>query len=104
MFRDWFAAFQADHPGVEIEWIDKKGPTCRRSTRPSSPPARRPTCVDMQGGSARIRRPGRAARPDAVSHRASGREGPVQPGLPEDWVWEGKNWLVPFYVTKTLLF
>ena len=26
LFKQWFATFQAQHPGVEIEWLDKKGP------------------------------------------------------------------------------
>jgi hypothetical protein len=42
-FNKQFAAFKDNHPGVEIEWLDKKGPSCRCSIRPSSSPARPPT-------------------------------------------------------------
>jgi ABC-type glycerol-3-phosphate transport system substrate-binding protein len=44
MFKRWFAAFTAEHPGVEIEWLDKMGPDL--------PQARRPTCWICRAASA----------------------------------------------------
>src|SRR5437016_9426638 len=43
LFKEEFADFRAANPGVEIEWLDKKAPSCRLSIRLNSSPARRRT-------------------------------------------------------------
>jgi hypothetical protein len=35
LFKEEFADFQKANPGVEIEWLDKKGPAFRHSTKPN---------------------------------------------------------------------
>ena len=39
----WIKDFTATRPGVSVQWLDKKGPTCRHSIRPSLSRVRRRT-------------------------------------------------------------
>jgi len=105
MFKRWFAAFQAEHPGVEIEWLDKKGPDVPPFYQTQLAAGSPPDVVDLQGGlgieyaaqgALLDLSPYLAAHPDVKAR--------FNPDYLKNWVWEGKTWLVPFYVCKTLLF
>ncbi|HEX4369259.1 MAG TPA: sugar ABC transporter substrate-binding protein [Rhodopila sp.] len=105
LFKTWFAEFGKLHPGVEIEWLDKKGPDLPPFYQTQLAAGTPPDVVDLQGGI-------------GVEYAAQGALLDLTPYLkahPDvkarfnadylgNWVWEGKNWLVPFYVAKTLLF
>jgi ABC-type glycerol-3-phosphate transport system substrate-binding protein len=105
LFKTWFAEFGKLHPGVEIEWLDKKGPDLTPFYQTQLAAGTPPDVVDLQGGI-------------GVEYAAQGALLDLTPYLTEhpdvkgrfdadymgNWVWQGKNWLVPFYVAKTLLF
>jgi ABC-type glycerol-3-phosphate transport system substrate-binding protein len=105
MFKVWFAEFGKAHPGVEIEWLDKKGPDLPPFYQTQLAAGTPPDVVDLQGGI-------------GVEYAAQGALLDLTPYLTahpdvkarfntdylNNWVWDGKNWLVPFYVAKTLLF
>ncbi len=50
MLKRWFAAFKAEHPGVEIEWLDKKGPDVPPFYQTQLAGGTPPDVVDLQGG------------------------------------------------------
>src|SRR5580692_11781761 len=75
LFKTEFAEFKAANPGVEIEWLDKKGPDL---------PAFYQT--QIVAGTA----------PDVADRFNQDYLG--------GWAYKGKTYLLPFYVAKTLLF
>jgi ABC-type glycerol-3-phosphate transport system substrate-binding protein len=105
LFKVWFTEFGKLHPGVEIEWLDKKGPDLTPFYQTQLAAGTPPDVVDLQGGI-------------GVEYAAQGALLDLTPYLNEhpdvkerfdldylgNWLWQGKNWLVPFYVAKTLLF
>jgi ABC-type glycerol-3-phosphate transport system substrate-binding protein len=105
MFKSWFTEFGRAHPGVEIEWLDKKGPDLPPFYQTQLAAGTPPDVVDLQGGigieyaaqgALLDLTPYLTARPDVKAR--------FNVDYLNNWVWEGKNWLVPFYVAKTLLF
>ena len=49
LFKEEFAEFQAAHPGVEIEWLDKKGPDLPAFYQTQLVAGTAPDIVDLQG-------------------------------------------------------
>lgn len=105
LFKSWFTSFSKMHPNVEIEWLDKKGPDLTPFYQTQLAAGTPPDVVDLQGGigieyaaqgALLDLTPYLAAHPDVKSR--------FDPDYLGNWVWQGKNWLVPFYVAKTLLF
>ncbi len=105
MFKRWFAAFQAEHPGVEIEWLDKKGPDVPPFYQTQLAAGSPPDVVDLQGGIG-VEYAAQGALLDLTPYLAANPEVKARynPDYLNNWVWEAKNWLVPFYIAKTLLF
>jgi ABC-type glycerol-3-phosphate transport system substrate-binding protein len=105
MFKRWFAAFTAEHPGVEIEWLDKKGPDVPPFYQTQLAAGSPPDVVDLQGGIG-IEYAAQGALLDLTPYLTAHPDvrARFNPDYLHNWVWEGKNWLVPFYVAKTLLF
>jgi len=105
MFKKWFAAFRAEHPGVEIEWLDKKGPDVPAFYQTQLAGGTPPDVVDLQGGIG-IEYAAQGALLDLTPYLAAHPDVKARynPDYLKNWVWEGKNWLVPFYVAKSLLF
>jgi len=105
MFKRWFAAFTAEHPGVEIEWLDKKGPDLPPFYQTQLAAGTPPDVLDLQGGIG-IEYAAQGALLDLTPYLTAHPD--VRARFNQDylnnWVWEGKTWLVPFYVAKTLLF
>jgi ABC-type glycerol-3-phosphate transport system substrate-binding protein len=105
LFKTWFADFQKLHPGVEIEWLDKKGPDLTPFYQTQLAAGTPPDVVDLQGGIG-IEYAAQGALLDLTPYLTAHPD--VKARFDTDylnnWVWEGKNWLVPFYVCKTLLF
>lgn len=105
LFKVWFTEFGKLHPGVEIEWLDKKGPDLPPFYQTQLAAGTPPDVVDLQGGigieyaaqgALLDLTPYLTAKPDVKAR--------FNADYMKNWVWEGKNWLVPFYVAKTLLF
>jgi len=105
MFKRWFAAFRAEHPGVEIEWLDKKGPDVPPFYQTQLAAGSPPDVVDLQGGIG-IEYAAQGALLDLTPYLTANPEVKARYNADylNNWVWQGKNWLVPFYVAKTLLF
>jgi ABC-type glycerol-3-phosphate transport system substrate-binding protein len=105
MFKQWFAEFTSAHPGVEIEWLDKKGPDLPPFYQTQLAAGTPPDVVDLQGGIG-IEYAAQGALLDLTPYLKARPEvkGRFNADYLNNWVWDGKNWLVPFYVAKTLLF
>ena len=105
MFKTWFADFSKANGGVDIEWLDKKGPDLPPFYQTELAAGTPPDVVDLQGGIG-IEYAAQGALLDLTPYLTAHPD--VKARFNQDylnnWVWEGKNWLVPFYIAKTLLF
>jgi ABC-type glycerol-3-phosphate transport system substrate-binding protein len=105
MFKVWFADFSKANGGVDIEWLDKKGPDLPPFYQTQLAAGTPPDVVDLQGGIG-IEYAAQGALLDLTPYLTAHPD--VKARFNQDylnnWVWEGKNWLVPFYIAKTLLF
>jgi ABC-type glycerol-3-phosphate transport system substrate-binding protein len=105
LFKDEFADFQKTHPGVEIEWLDKKGPDLPAFYQTQLVAGTAPDVVDLQGAL-------------WVEYAAGGALLDLSPYLAKEpdvaklynadylasWRYDGKTFMLPFYIAKTLLF
>ncbi len=105
LFKAVFADFKSANPGVEIEWLDKKGPDLPAFYQTQIVAGTPPDIVDIQGAL-------------WVSYAADGGLVDLTPYLQKEpdvakrfnqdylsgWVYKGKTYLLPFYVAKTLLY
>lgn len=105
LFKTEFAEFKAANPGVEIEWLDKKGPDLPAFYQTQIVAGTPPDIVDLQGAI-------------WVDYAANGGLVDLTPYLQKEpdvakrfnqdylsgWVYQGKTYLLPFYVAKTLLY
>jgi ABC-type glycerol-3-phosphate transport system substrate-binding protein len=100
----WIADFRRLHPDVTVEWFDKKGPEWGPFYQTQVVAGTAPDIIDTQGAI-------------WLEYAANGGLVDLTPFLQRDavkghynahflktWVYEGKNYMVPFYITKTLLF
>jgi ABC-type glycerol-3-phosphate transport system substrate-binding protein len=105
MFKSWFADFSKANGGVDIEWLDKKGPDLPPFYQTQLAAGTPPDVVDLQGGIG-IEYAAQGALLDLTPYLTAHPD--VKARFNQDylnnWVWEGKNWLVPFYIAKSLLF
>jgi len=103
--KAWIASFTATRPGVEVEWIDKKGPELPAYYQTQLAASTPPDVIDIQGALG-LEYAGQGALLDLSSRL--GAEGAIKSRFDQDylsnWVFEGKNYMVPYYVSKTLLF
>ena len=103
--KSWIQGFTATRPGVEIEWIDKKGPELPAYYQTQLAASTPPDVIDIQGALG-LEYAGQGALLDLSSRL--GAEAAVKSRYDQDylsnWVFEGKNYMVPYYVSKTLLF
>ena len=105
LIEGWIKRFQATRPGVEVEWLDKKGtefgPFYQTQLTAGTPP----DVINTQGAlgleyaaqGALLDLTPLFAKEAAVKNR-------YDANYLGNWVYEGKNYMVPFYITKTLLF
>jgi ABC-type glycerol-3-phosphate transport system substrate-binding protein len=105
LFGQVFADFKSANPGAEIEWLDKKGPDLPAFYQTQIVAGTPPDIVDLQGAI-------------WVQYAADGGLVDLTPYLHNEpeigkrfnadylggWAYQGKNFLLPFYVAKTLLF
>ena len=103
--KSWIQGFTATRPGVEIEWIDKKGPELPAYYQTQLVAGTPPDVIDIQGALG-LEYAGQGALLDLTSRL--GAEAAVKSRYDQDylsnWVFEGKNYMLPYYVSKTLLF
>jgi ABC-type glycerol-3-phosphate transport system substrate-binding protein len=105
LFKEEFADFQKSHPGVEIEWLDKKGTEFPAFYQTQLVAGTAPDVVDVQGAL-------------WVEYAAGGALLDLSPYLAKEpdvaklynadylasWRYEDKTFMLPFYIAKTLLF
>ncbi|HEY1931350.1 MAG TPA: sugar ABC transporter substrate-binding protein [Acetobacteraceae bacterium] len=105
LFKVWFAEFSKMHPGVEIEWLDKKGPDVAPFYQTQLIAGTPPDVVDLQGGLG-IEYAAEGALLDLTPYLSAHPDVKARfnADYMKNWVWEGKQWLIPFYVAKSLLF
>ena len=105
LFKEEFEDFKKAHPGVEIEWLDKKGPDLPAFYQTQLVAGTAPDIIDIQGalwvewaanGALLDLTPYFQADPAFVKM--------FNPDYMSSFVYEKKNYLVPFYVAKTLLY
>ena len=105
LFKEEFADFQKTHEGVEIEWLDKKGPELPAFYQTLLVAGTAPDVVDLQGalwveyaagGALLDLTPYLAKEPDVAKLYNS--------DYLASWRYDGKTFMLPFYIAKTLLF
>ena len=72
LFKEEFADFRSANPGVEIEWLDKKGPELPAFYQTQLVAGTPPDIVDIQGGIGSNARPRRAHGSHALSEEGAG--------------------------------
>ena len=97
--------FMQSRPGVEVEWLDKKGPELPAFYQTQLAAGTPPDVIDIQGALG-LEYAAQGALLDLTPLFAA--EAAVKGRYDQDylsnWVFEGKNYMVPYYVSKTLLF
>ena len=103
--KGWIAGFIKSRPGVEVEWVDKKGPELPAYYQTQLAASTPPDVIDIQGAlgleyaaqGALLDLTPRLGAEAAVKAR-------YEPAYLSNWVFEDKSYMVPYYVSKTLLF
>ena len=101
----WTADFKKIHPDVEVEWLDKKGPEWGPFYQTQLVAGTAPDVIDVQGG----------LWLEYAANNGLVDLGPLlardhelkdyyNPRILPTWNYEGKQYMVPFYISKTLLF
>jgi ABC-type glycerol-3-phosphate transport system substrate-binding protein len=105
LLKEEFADFQKLNPGVEIEWLDKKGPDFPAFYQTQLVAGTAPDIVDLQGelwvewavnGALLDLTPYVQKEPDFIKL--------YYPDYLSSYVYDKKNYAIPFYVSKTLLY
>src|SRR5689334_4942296 len=105
LFKEEFADFQKMNPGVEIEWLDKKGPELPAFYQTQLVAGTAPDIVDLQGA-IWVEWAANGALLDLTPFFQADSEFPklFNTDYLSSWLYQKKNYLVPFYIAKTLLF
>lgn len=104
-FKELFADFTKDNPGVEIEWLDKKGPELPAFYQTQLVAGTAPDIVDLQGmiwvewaaNGALLDMSPMLEKEPAVAKL-------YNPDYLSGFVYDKKQFAIPFYVAKTLLY
>jgi ABC-type glycerol-3-phosphate transport system substrate-binding protein len=103
--KEWIQGFAAARPGVTVEWIDKKGPELPAFYQTQLAANTPPDVIDIQGALG-LEYAGQGALIDLSPRLAA--EGQVKAMYDQDylsnWMFDGRSYMVPYYVSKTLLF
>src|SRR5437764_13333242 len=105
LFKEEFADFRKANPGVELDRLDKKGPDLAAFYQTQLVAGTAPDVVDLQGAI-------------WVEYAANGALLDLTPYLKKEpevaklfnqdylaaWQYQGKNYMLPFYIAKTLLY
>ncbi|MBT3360988.1 MAG: sugar ABC transporter substrate-binding protein [Rhodospirillales bacterium] len=102
----WMKQFKAKYPDVTIEWLDKKGSEWSTYYQTQVVAGTAPDIVDVQGG-LWLEYASKGGLLDLTPYLKADQASYTSELYPEflsSWVYEGKNYGVPFYISKTLLF
>jgi ABC-type glycerol-3-phosphate transport system substrate-binding protein len=105
LFKQEFEDFKKGNPGVEIEWLDKKGPDLPAFYQTQLVAGTAPDVVDIQGA-LWVEWAANGALLDLTPYFQKDPEFVklFNPDYMSSFVYEKKNYLVPFYISKTLLY
>lgn len=105
LIEGWINRFKSTRPGVEVEWLDKKGPEFSPFYQTQLTAGTPPDVINTQGALG-LEYAAQGALMDLSPLFAA--EAAVKARYDANylgnWVFEGRNYMVPFYITKTLLF
>jgi ABC-type glycerol-3-phosphate transport system substrate-binding protein len=101
----WIADFRTIHPDVQVEWLDKKGTEWATFYQTQVVGGVAPDIIDVQGA-LWLEYAANGGLVDLTPYLAKERElrDWYNPRFLATWVYEGKQYMVPFYISKTLLF
>lgn len=105
LIRRWIDAFQRANPGAEVEWLDKKGPELPAFYQTQLAAGTPPDVLNTQGA-LWLEYAANGALLDLTPRLAQDGEmrGRFNAEYLANWTYTGRNFMVPFYITKTLLF
>ena len=105
LIEGWIKRFQSAHPGVEIEWLDKKGPEFGPFYQTQLTAGTPPDVINTQGAlGLEYAAQGALFDLSPLFAKEAAIKSRYDANYLGNWVFEGKNYMVPFYITKTLLF
>jgi ABC-type glycerol-3-phosphate transport system substrate-binding protein len=105
LYKEIFADFEKQNPGAQVEWLDKKGPDLPAFYQTQLVAGTAPDIIDIQGalwvewaanGALLDLTPYLQKEPDLIKL--------YNPDYMSGFVYEKKNYLLPYYIAKTLLF
>jgi len=104
-FSKWVAAFKQIHPDIEIERLDKKGTEWSTFYQTQVVAGTAPDIIDVQGG-LWLEYASKGGLVDLTPYLKKDQDytSRIYPEILQGWVFEGRNFGVPFYISKTLLF
>jgi len=104
-FKKWTEAYKKIHPDVTVEWLDKKGTEWSTFYQTQVVAGTPPDIIDVQGG-LWLEYASQGGLVDLTPYLAKDKDytDRIYPEFLKSWVFEGKNYGVPLYVTKSLLF
>jgi len=104
-FNKWVAEFNKKYPDIQIERLDKKGTEWSTFYQTQVVAGTAPDIIDIQGG-LWLEYASKGGLVDLTPYLKKDAEYTKQfyPEILRGWVYEGKQYGVPFYISKTLLF
>ena len=101
----WIADFKQGHPDFQVEWLDKKGTEWGTFYQTQVVGGVAPDVIDVQGA-LWLEYAANGGLVDLTPYlqKEPGLRDWYHPKFLATWVYEGKQYMVPFYVSKTLLF
>lgn len=105
MVEGWIKRFSAANGGAEVEWLDKKGPEFGPFYQTQLTAGTAPDVINTQGALG-LEYAGQGALLDISPRLAADAttKAKYNANYLGNWMFEGKNYMLPFYITKTLLF
>ncbi len=105
LIEGWIKRFQSTRPGVEVEWLDKKGPEFNPFYQTQLTAGTAPDVINTQGAlGLEYASQGALLDLTPLFRKEPATRARYDPNYLGNWVFEGQNYMVPFYITKTLLF
>lgn len=105
LIRRWIDAFQRANPGAEVEWLDKKGPELPAFYQTQLAAGTPPDIINTQGA-LWLEYAANGALLDLSDRIKADAEMRTRFNAEylSNWTYNERNFMVPFYITKTLLF
>lgn len=105
LIEGWIKRFQAARPGVEVEWLDKKGPDFGPFYQTQLTAGTPPDVINTQGAlGLEYAAQGALLDLTPLLAKEAAIKGRFDANYLGNWIYEGHNYMLPFYITKTLLF